>query len=662
MMSRRGAPMYGGRKQRAHFFAQQAFEIEMSIKKNSVKEMIDVAKKFFEDGQYDSAFNLCNAAEHKAYEFFEYPDGDLFMDLFDLRTQLLIKQNDPIGALDDASQMMEIMSLNPLSNLRYAQALRASGKLADSFGFLVDGLKRLCATDDDKVTYFAELASVIPDIRVEDDSVYNEVDVPSSPQFWSSVLKQLAKGDRWQAVSLLILGLTNGQDCPLDCVASEASTADITVSGLLKHLSDVELKTWGIKLAICLLKKGAAIETIAAHYLEPVPITAVEVAIRTGNNELFRYVMETSSKFRLHIDNKDKNGDTPLHVLVKSGKTNSFSGEALLKLLLNYGATVDVLDSSGKQPIDYLDAKTQVYAHLRQAASNSEGTLRKKIAGLKEQGNKAQQVKDHFHAIGWYNEAIALASTMPNMKQDLAVLHSNCSAVYFSLGMYTDALRSAVETLASDPKFTKGYWRKGQALKQLGRIQESLAAFIHAMQRTTTTNDDQVRFLTEVADLLPLMVQKNFVYKPQLEATLIWLAPLMPRVLECLVKTSSFEAIRILIMGQNYVPLKRKLPRPAILTLNHLPNPEPQGYARRFNARDVALSQFVLMAPETDWLDELVIVLMLKGAPYDSLKTCDGDTPSRCREALPKVRWYLDVRARHAAQPYVHRSKIHEGW
>ncbi|XP_067665651.1 TPR and ankyrin repeat-containing protein 1-like [Haliotis asinina] len=624
-MSRRGAPMYGGRKKRANFFAQQAFEIEMSIKKNSVREMIDVAKKFFEDGQYDHAFHLCNAAEHKVYEFFEYPDGDLLMDLLDIRTQLLIKRNDPFGALDDASQMMDIMSANPRSNLRYAQALRASGKLADSFGFLVGGLKDLCATDDDRVTFFAELASIIPDITVSDDSVYNDVDVPSSPQFWSLVLKELAKVNRWQAVSLLILGLTNGQDCPLDCVASEASTAGIIVSGLLKHLSDVELKTWGIKLAICLLKKGAAIETIAAD--APVPITAVKLAIRTGNNELFRYVMETSSKFRLQIDNKDKNGDTPLHVLVKSGKTNSFSGEALLKLLLNYGATVNVQDSGGKEPVDYLDSKTQVYAHLRHAASNSEGTIRKRIAGMKEQGNKAQQEKDHFNAIRWYKEAIALALTVPNMKQDLAVLHSNCSAVYFSLGMYTDAERSAVEALASDPKFTKGYWRKGQALKQLGRIQESLAAFIHAMQKTATTNDDKVRFLTEVADLLPLMVQKNFVYKPQLEATLIWLVPLMPKVLECLVKTSSFEAIRILIMGQNYVPLKRKLPRPAILTMNHLPNPVPQGCARRFNARDVALSQFVLMAPETDWIDELVIVLMLQGASYNSLKTCEGDTP-----------------------------------
>ncbi|XP_071113489.1 TPR and ankyrin repeat-containing protein 1-like isoform X1 [Haliotis cracherodii] len=626
-MSRRGAPKYGGRKKRANYFALQAYEVEMSGKKNRVREMIDFARAYFEKGQYGHAFNLCNEAEHKAYEYFEYPESDLLMDIYDLRTQLYIKQNDPDGALEEASQMMEMMNSNPLSNLRYAQAMRAGGKLADCFGFLVEGLKHLCATEEDRITYFAELASVIPDITVEDDSVYNEIDLPSSSQFWSSVLKNLAKSDRWQAVSLLILGLTNGQDCPLDCVASDASTAGISVSGLLKHLPDVELKKWGIKLAICLLKKGAAMESISADVVEPVPITAVVSAIRTGNNELFRYVMETSSKFRLQIDNKDKNGDTPLHILVKSGKTNSFSGEALLKLLLNYGATVSVQDSSGKEPIDYLDAKTQVYAHLSQAASNSDGALRKRIAGMKEQGNKARQDKDPFSAIRWYKDAIALALTVPNMKQDLAVLHSNCSAVYSSLEMYNDALRSADATLASDPKFHKGYWRKGQALKQLGRIQEALAAFIHAMQRTATTDEEKVLFLTEVVDLLPLMVQKNFVFKPQMGATLDWLGPLMPKVLENLVKSSSFEAIRILILGQDYVPLKNRLQRPAILTLNHLPNPVAQGVATRFNARDVVLSQFVLMAPETDWIDELVIVLLLQGALYNSLKTYDGDTP-----------------------------------
>ena len=88
-------------------------------------------------------------------------------------------------------------------------------------------------------------------------------------------------------------------------------------------------------------------------------------------HDLFKYVMENMPAVRAQIDSKDMYGMTALHIMVKSGKTDSFSGEALLKLLLNYGCATDIRDRNGKLPIEYVDKKSPVYGIIMKASQNT---------------------------------------------------------------------------------------------------------------------------------------------------------------------------------------------------------------------------------------------------------------------------------------------------
>lgn len=108
------------------------------------------------------------------------------------------------------------------------------------------------------------------------------MDIPSSGVFWSRVLKRLAKHNEWNAMYRLLLGPKDGPKSPIDRIAESSPTLDISISGLLRSLSDTELYQWGIRLAICLLKRGAALESIVTDFLEPVPVVAVNLAIKTG--------------------------------------------------------------------------------------------------------------------------------------------------------------------------------------------------------------------------------------------------------------------------------------------------------------------------------------------------------------------------------------------
>ncbi len=116
----------------------------------------------------------------------------------------------------------------------------------------------------------------------DDFNICDGLDIPSSPVFWSKVLKILAIQNNWLPVLHLVLGLTVPTNCPLQYVAADAPTSDIRISPLLTSSSDTALQIWGISLAIKLLQNGAPIDGIAADDKESVPIALTKSAIRAG--------------------------------------------------------------------------------------------------------------------------------------------------------------------------------------------------------------------------------------------------------------------------------------------------------------------------------------------------------------------------------------------
>lgn len=87
----------------------------------------------------------------------------------------------------------------------------------------------------------------------------------------------------------------------------------------------------------------------------------------------------------------------------------------------------------------------------------------------KARGNEALKNKDFDKAIEWYSEAIKLEKNH--------VYYSNRSAAYLSKGFAETALKDAEECIKLQPGWGKGYVRKGAALHNLKKFDESIAAY-----------------------------------------------------------------------------------------------------------------------------------------------------------------------------------------
>lgn len=89
---------------------------------------------------------------------------------------------------------------------------------------------------------------------------------------------------------------------------------------------------------------------------------------------------------------------------------------------------------------------------------------------MKERGNKALAEEKFSDAIAAYSEAIALDPTNH-------VLYSNRSAAHAKAGSYEAALKDAEETVRLNPKWPKGYSRKGSALVGMQNYIEAFDAY-----------------------------------------------------------------------------------------------------------------------------------------------------------------------------------------
>ncbi|XP_048257654.1 uncharacterized protein LOC124143780 isoform X2 [Haliotis rufescens] len=297
---------------------------------------------------------------------------------------------------------------------------------------LIEDIKKL---DDDRVHYFAKLATVIP--RLQDCTHCDGIDIPESPQFWSQVLDLLVKQKEWLAVDFLVQPRT-GHRASLDGRAATLPTTDICIASILGSVNDVDLSVWGIRLAITLLEKGTPIESIVDEDGEPLMIAAVRSATRSGNLDLMKYVLERQPDLILQIDQPDSQGDTPLHLCVKSPSLSVTHRQDLLQLLLGLGCCTSVQDSRGMTAVQYLDTEDPGHQLLEHASRYAGEGLRIRMDSLKVLGDGCFEKDEYREALKWYREAMTLAESVSNLKLDLALLYSACSTVYINLAIIED--------------------------------------------------------------------------------------------------------------------------------------------------------------------------------------------------------------------------------
>jgi len=91
------------------------------------------------------------------------------------------------------------------------------------------------------------------------------------------------------------------------------------------------------------------------------------------------------------------------------------------------------------------------------------------VLQLQEKGNEAFQKKDYGDAITFYTNALAY--------EQKPTFYSNRSAAYLKNGQHEEALKDAEACIKLDPKFVKGYSRKGTALVAMKQFDDAILAY-----------------------------------------------------------------------------------------------------------------------------------------------------------------------------------------
>ena len=109
---------------------------------------------------------------------------------------------------------------------------------------------------------------------------------------------------------------------------------------------------------------------------------------------------------------------------------------------------------------------------------------------------------DVFHSCQWqYTEAIMAESGN-------SVLYCNRSAAYHALGSFKEALDDAQKCLELKPHWSKGYYRKGNALVGLGRLEEAIVSGYDIGLRTAEDDATRQSIETEITKVTHAMSSK----------------------------------------------------------------------------------------------------------------------------------------------------------
>lgn len=106
----------------------------------------------------------------------------------------------------------------------------------------------------------------------------------------------------------------------------------------------------------------------------------------------------------------------------------------------------------------------------------------------KEQGNEAFKRGDHAKAIEYYTFATECDPNNP-------IFFTNRSTAYFKMEKYDKSLRDANKAIKKDPKWAKGYYRRGMVLMHQENYKEALEAF----QTANKLKPDNATFDSAVA-------------------------------------------------------------------------------------------------------------------------------------------------------------------
>ncbi|KAK3088244.1 hypothetical protein FSP39_016548 [Pinctada imbricata] len=272
---------------------------------------------------------------------------------------------------------------------------------------------------------------------VENRDILKSIMSPSEDEaFIASTLKQLSENGKWLAVSLLVTGRHLGPKTCLDNFAHNCAAKSISVGRLLKCLKIDELKSWGMSLAIALLKNKASLDTIEECFGSPVLHTGVQLALSTGMTDLVEIALKRFTNIDKKLQEKDENGKTAYQLLLQCPDKHSQT-YARLDILLK-----DHIRHEGAQAI---------HAPMGISTTQSDGKGKDECQENRMLANKFFKEGKYSKAISFYKKTISHTTS----KQTLAVLYGNLAECCIRLKQFSDAIEYGEKSIEYDTSLTK---------------------------------------------------------------------------------------------------------------------------------------------------------------------------------------------------------------
>lgn len=99
------------------------------------------------------------------------------------------------------------------------------------------------------------------------------------------------------------------------------------------------------------------------------------------------------------------------------------------------------------------------------------------MSSNREKGKEFYESKNYKKAVEYFSLALR-----DYPLKDLEMIYSNRSAAYMELEEYEKALKDAQSTIIHSPEWSKGYYRKGEALMKMERYREAQEAYTQALK------------------------------------------------------------------------------------------------------------------------------------------------------------------------------------
>ncbi|NWV71951.1 TRNK1 protein, partial [Malurus elegans] len=243
--------------------------------------------------------------------------------------------------------------------------------------------------------FIAGIFISVNDERILPPTFHSAYDYIFSASFdaliWQAVIERLAQKGKWRSCLLL---LSEKQGLPRDLRVNQVSLKNLfEASELYGHgekLQEVaELVKW-------LLSIGAKAESIGLYPLHAV----IRLCIKATNNHLFRWLLTWRPELKDRINQKDRDGQTLLHVVASSSEYSQKRRQTEdVIMLLNFGVDPTVPDARSRYVIDILkknknfNAVKEVSKYIEKHASSRKQTENESAA---DDTDSLQDVLEQF--------------------------------------------------------------------------------------------------------------------------------------------------------------------------------------------------------------------------------------------------------------------------